>query len=121
VWSLTSAPSGGSIDAGSGLYQAGMTTGVTDEVMVTANSEVATTNVKVMAGGEGPGAATSMDLDGGGAGITDVLMMIRYIVGLETFNPTELEVADFDCDGNVGIDDVINALRATVGLPPLAP
>ena len=62
-----------------------------------------------------------MDLDGGGVGITDVILILRCVVALDSPTPEQSAVADFDCDGDISISDVVNCLRVVVGLPPVVP
>jgi len=83
VFSLTSGPSGGTIDPSSGLYKAGATPNVTDEVMVTDSlGKSATAQVTVGPGVSLTPAATSVApagtltftvAGGGGSGYTFVL------------------------------------------------
>jgi len=124
LWSLVAAPSGGTIDQDTGVYQAGETGGTIDEVTVVVDPDVITTGVTVLDGQRPSGVAgppTSMDVDGGGVGLSDVLRTIRYVVGLGAMNPQQQEAADFGADGEVGLDDCINTLRVVVGLPPISP
>ncbi len=121
-WSLILAPSGGKIDAGTGIYQVGETQGVTDIVMVSAEGESLATSITVTLGPRAVGTAgppTSMDVDGGGVGLSDVILMLSYVVGVETPTAEQASAADFDCDGSVGLGDVLNALRIVVGLEPV--
>jgi len=60
-----------------------------------------------------------MDVDGGGVGLSDVILMLSYVVGVETPTAEQASAADFDCDGSVGLGDVLNALRIVVGLEPV--
>ncbi len=121
-WSLPVADSGGRIrSSGAGLYQAGPTGGVVDQVMVQYEYLEGTTNVTVLDGSRPKGAAgpaTTMDVDGGGVGLSDVLLILRYVVGMGTLDPAQQDAADFNCDGQIGLNDVINALRVVVGLEP---
>jgi len=121
IWSLIDAASGGSIDASTGLYRAGSATG-TDLVQVLTNSGTATAQVTVseeLRAQGGPGPATSLDVTGGGVGLDDVILLLRYAVGLENPAPDVTAAGDFDCDGRIGINDVLNAIRVFVGLEPI--
>jgi hypothetical protein len=122
IWSLLGAPSGGSIQADTGVYGAGLTGDVTDIVSLSLQTDSATTTVMVATTPRDPGVVgppTSMDLDGGGVGITDVILILRAVVGLDTPTPEQQAAADFNCNGSVDISDVINCLRIVVGLPPV--
>ena len=121
LWSLLSAPSGGTIEAATGVYKAGATGGVTDEVACSEGAELATTTVTVTTSPRPPGTVgppTSMDVDGSGLGISDVVLILRYVVGLDTLTPEQQTAADFDWSGTITMSDVISAMRATVGLKP---
>ncbi len=123
LWSLTQAPSGGSIDQDTGVYQAGATGAVIDEVTVLSggstpySTDVTVTTTPRGAGVMGP--YTSMDLNGGGVGVPDVILMLRITVGLDEPTVVQVRVADFNLNGVVDISDVINALRVAVGLAPM--
>jgi len=122
VWSLLHNQSGGIIDADTGLYQAGVIGDVVDAVLASVTGDSATTTVTVTSAERDAdivGPPTSMDLDGGGVGITDVIGLLRIVVGLDIPTSEEFAASDFDCDGNVTISDVINCLRVVVGLPPV--
>ncbi len=122
-WALTQEASGGSIDPGTGVYQSGDTGGVTDVVTASvAGQGDESTNVAVTwatrpSGTMGP--PTSMDLDGGGVGISDVILLLRLSAGMDVPSAKQVEVGDFDIDGQIGISDTVNALRVVAGLPPL--
>jgi len=123
VWSLLSSESGPgvSIDADSGLYHAGQTGGTTDIVQVTVGLDTVTTAVSVHATQiyqGGPGLPTSTDVNGEGIGLSDVILELRRLVGLDSFAPDQEAAADFDCDGSASISDAVNCLRVLVGLPP---
>jgi len=122
VWSLLAAPSGGSIASDTGLYQAGATGDTTDAVSYFDGVDTFRTDVSVswfprFGGTVGP--PTSMDLDGAGVGITDVILLLRCTVGLTTPTADQFAAGDFNCDGTINISDVINCLRVVVGLPPV--
>jgi len=122
TWSLTSAPSNGQINPSNGIYRAGGVGATVDEVMATAGSRPATTTVTVSTTPRPPGTVgppTSMDVDGGGLSLADVIHMLKFVVGVEIPTPEQVEAGDFDVNGAVGLGDVINALRIVVGLPPI--
>ena len=48
--------------------------------------------------------------------ISDVIVSLRHIVGLDTLNGAGLEAADVDNNGDISIGDVISQLRHIVGL-----
>lgn len=123
TWSTVSAPSGATIDSVTGLYQAGGTGGETDEVALDIGSEQDRTNVTVTTSPRANGVVgppTSMDLDGGGVGISDVVLMLRCVVGLDTPTAQQRSAGDFNWNGSIDIGDVVNALRVVVGLAPTA-
>jgi len=123
TWSMVSAPSGATIDSVTGLYQAGGTGGETDEVALDIGPEQDRTEVTVTTSPRPNGVVgppTSMDLDGGGVGISDVVLMLRCAVGLDTPTPQQLAAGDFNWSGSIDIGDVVNALRVAVGLAPTA-
>ena len=64
------------------------------------------------------GPPTSMDVDGNSLGISDVILILRYVVMLDTPTPEQAAAADFNLSGAPDIGDVVNALRIVVGLPP---
>ncbi len=121
-WWVACDPSGGHIDRETGIYQAGPGGGVTDVVLLSWYDKYGSTAVTVAVTarpGGSVGPATSMDVDGGGVGLSDVILMLKDVVGLEELTSEQAEAADFDCDGSVGLGDVLNALRVVVGLAPL--
>jgi len=119
TWSLAQSPSGGTVDAATGVYEAG-TGGNTDRIRVE-NGISVEMDVNVLstrsAGVCGP--FTSMDVDGGGLRLSDVILMLKYVVAVDTPTPAETFAADFNCNASVDLADVINALRVVVGLVPL--
>jgi len=125
VWSVISDGSSCSITADSGIYQAGPVGSDGDEVVdiiyVSVNGHGAfnptTVHITSRSGGT-VGPATSMDIDGNSVGIGDVVLMLRRVVGLDTFTAEQEEAGDFNVTGAVDISDVVNALRVTVGLDP---
>ena len=120
-WSFVSSDSGGTIDQDNGIYQAGGTTG-TDVVMASVIGDSATTDATVTATSRDPGIigpATSMDVDGGGVSVADVIFMLKCVVGSETPTAQQTKAGDFDCNGSIGLADVMNALRIVVALDPL--
>ncbi|MBT4944937.1 MAG: hypothetical protein HON27_02075 [Candidatus Marinimicrobia bacterium] len=54
---------------------------------------------------------------GSAVNLQDAIMVLKQIVGLETFNDYQAVAADFDSDGNVGIVDAVVILKHVVGLP----
>jgi hypothetical protein len=121
MWELDWNESGGSIDQDSGIYHAGDWPG-RDVVEVSLAGGFATTVVTVQLtprpyGVVGPG--TSMDIDGGGLEIGDLHFILGCLAGTESPTSQQRLAADFDCDGLIGLADVINALRVLVGLPPV--
>ena len=52
----------------------------------------------------------------GAVSISDVIMQLRHIVGLDELTGFSHTAADNDGDGAVAISDVINSLRMIVGL-----
>ncbi len=122
TWSMVSAPSGGTIEAVTGLYRAGETGGKTDEVSVDIGPEQDRTQIDVTMTPRAPGVVgppTSMDLDGGGVGLSDVILMLKCVVGLHTPTQQQRNAGDFDCDGAIDLSDVLNALRVVVDLAPI--
>ena len=114
--------SGGTIDPSTGLYHAGSTGDVVDIVLTTVGEGTAVTAIRVDSFPRDPGRVgppTSMDVDGSGVTIGDVILMLRHVVGLDTFDGLQRLAADFDLSGSVTIGDVINALRTAVGLAPI--
>ncbi len=121
LWSFVSSESGGSIQQDNGLYQAGGTPG-DDVVMGSVGGEPKTTTVTVTASPRRPGVvgpATSMDVNGNGLGMSDVILMLKFVVGVDTPTAEQVEAGDFDLDGGIGLSDVTNALRIVVGLEPI--
>jgi hypothetical protein len=122
VWTLLQAPSGGTINSGNALYHAGPTGGgVVDVVSALMDTRPVQTDVTVNTDPRGPGVvgpATSMDVDGGGLSIADVILILRYVVGLDIPTAEQAAAADFNLSGVPDIGDVINALRIVVGLAP---
>jgi hypothetical protein len=59
-----------------------------------------------------------MDIDGGGVGISDVILLLRFNVGLDVPTAEQVETGDFNLDGAIDIGDVTNALRVTTGAAP---
>ena len=51
--------------------------------------------------------------------IGDVILILRYVVMLDTPTPEQAAAADFNLTGAPDIGDVVNALRIVVGLPPV--
>ncbi len=120
-WSLAYAGSRGSIEVDSGVYQAGETPGE-DVVDVWLGGALGRTNATVTASPRTPGTVgppTSMDVDGGGVGLSDVIRLLKHVVGVETLTAEQIEAGDFDCNGSIGLADVLNALRVVVGLEPV--
>jgi len=114
--------SGGTIDPDTGLYHAGATGDVADVLLTELDAGSAVTVIEVDSGPRDPGRTgppTSMDVNGGGVNIDDVILMLRHVVGLDTLDELQQLAADFDLDGSVSIGDVITALRVVVGLPPV--
>jgi len=125
VWSFTNNESSGSIVADTGLYQAGPVGSDGDDVVdtiyvsVEGHSAFDLATVHITERGAGVvGPATSMDVDGNSVGIGDVVLMLRRVVGLDTFTAEQEEAGDFNVTGTVDISDVVNALRVAVGLEP---
>jgi len=125
IWSFAYNASSGSIVADNGLYQAGPVGSDGDEVVDTIYVSVEgcsafnPTTVHITCRGPGVvGPATSMDIDGNSVGISDVVLMLRRAVGLDTFTAEQEEAGDFNVTGAVDISDVVNALRVAVGLVP---
>jgi outer membrane protein assembly factor BamB len=123
IWVLTSKGSGqnAEIDPVTGVYYAGSQAGIDEVIAFIDGGQFASTEVTVSLSPPPPGtpaAPTSLDVDGGGVGITDVILILRAVVGLEQLTPEQEAAADFDGNG-VGISDVITALRVVVGLPPV--
>jgi len=123
LWTLLQAPSGGTIGADNALYNAGPTGGgVVDVVSALVDSRPVSTDVTVNTDPRGPGVvgpATSMDVDGGGLTIADVILILRFVVALDVPTPEQAAAADFNLSGAPDIADVVNALRIAVGLPPI--
>ncbi len=114
--------SGGTIAPDTGLYRAGSTGDVLDIVGSDIAQGHAVSIVRVISAPRDPGVPgppTSMDVNGSGIGIDDVILMLRHVVALEFLDEMQQYAADFDCDGAVTISDVINALRVAVGLEPV--
>jgi len=118
-WHLVANESGGTIQPDTGLYQAGPNPGLDMVIdVMTAQSGIVMVNpIPRPPGVVGP--ATSMDVDGDGVGLSDVILMLKDVVGVEDLTSVQAEAADFDWDWAVGLDDVLNALRVVVGLAPL--
>jgi len=121
TWVLTSTGSGpgAQIDPSTGLYLAGAQPG-TDEVTAFMGAGSASTEVSVVTSappGGTPGAPTSLDVDGGGVSLSDVILILRAVMGMEELTPEQEAAADFDGNG-VGLSDVIAALRIVVGMSP---
>jgi len=120
VWSFQTSGSGGTIDDTNGLYHAGLSA-VDDVVMASVGGDTMTADVTVSAtprpsGQVGP--PTSMDIDGEGLAIGDVIQILRFVVALDIPTQQQEAAADFNYNGSVDISDVVNSLRVAVGLPP---
>jgi len=114
--------SGASIDASNGVYRAGATGDREDFVEASIAGGTAATLIEVSDSPRAPGVVgppTCMDVDGGGVGIGDVILMLKDVVGLEYLEEDQEWAADFNSDWGVNLADVINALRAVVGLAPI--
>lgn len=123
VW-LPQGPSAGVLDSGTGVYHAGLVGGVLGGVYFFAYGygKVAETWIEIEwlpRPAEVVGPATSMDLDGAGVGLSDVLLILGNVVGLWGLSVDEVAAADWNHDGQVGLGDAINALRVVVGLAPM--
>ncbi len=125
TWVFAYNNTGGSIDPVTGVYRAGSDLQApveVDGIEVGSPHGYAYTEVDVEEQKRPPGQtgpATSMDLDGGGLGLSDVIMMLRYVVGIGTPSPEEVAAGDFNVNGDIDLADVINALRVVFGLPPI--
>jgi len=123
MWILTNGGSGGDaeIDPLTGVYCAGSEAGIDEVTAFVEGGQSVSTEVTVSLSPPPPGspaAPTSVDVDGGGVSLTDVILILRAVVGLEQLTPEQEAAADFDGNG-VGISDVVAALRVVVGLPPV--
>ncbi len=123
MWILTGTGSGldAEIDPLTGIYRAGSQAGLDEVTAFIDGGQFVSTEVTVSLSPPPPGtpaAPTSLDVDGGGVSITDVILILRAVVGLEVLTPEQEAAADFD-GGGVGISDVVCALRIVVGLSPM--
>ncbi|MHA1381650.1 MAG: hypothetical protein ACTSRG_25050 [Candidatus Helarchaeota archaeon] len=125
IWEIAQNNSGGWIDQNTGLYKAGPVPNTVDWINYIAPSKTYWTVITVYAE---PsiysinGYTGSLDLDGQGVGISDVVKLLRIVVGLDIdtgLEPDEiLFIGDFNATGQIDIGDVVNALRIAIGLTP---
>lgn len=53
--------------------------------------------------------------------LQDSILILKQIVGLDSFNNYQMVAADFDRNGSVGLNDAIDILKHVVGLPGSTP
>jgi len=128
-WSLEADPSGAALvdpvklsSPYIGIYHAGATGGVTDQVMASLGDCICREDITVASEARPPGVVgppTCMDVNGAGVHIDDVIRMLRRVVGLDSFAAEQEAAGDFNLTGVVDLSDVINCLRVVVGLDPV--
>jgi len=62
------------------------------------------------------------DADGNGSvDAADALLVMRYVLGIETIADEQLAVCDVNCDGEINMNDALNILRYAMGIIPELP